>query len=191
MANNLFPVFLHLEKLKGLIVGGGKVACEKLYFMLKNSPRVNIVLVGKEITQEVKELISIYKANVELIEREYQKEDLQGINYILAATNDYEINKSIIRDARKKGILVNTADTPELCDFYLGSVVTRGDLKVAISTNGKSPTFAKRVREFLEEILPDDTDELINNLKEIRDSIKGSFTEKVKKLNELTSELLR
>lgn len=191
MSNNLFPVFLKIENLKGLIVGGGRVACEKLYFMLKNSPQVNITLVAEKISTEVRELVQNRKANVLLIEKRYDKEDLKDIRFILAATNNYQVNEQIASDAREKGILINVADTPGLCDFYLSSVITRGDLKIAVSTNGKSPTFAKRVREFLEEILPEETHTLVNNLHKIRNKMGGQFTEKVKKLNELTSELLR
>ena len=85
---------------------------------------------------------------------------------------------------------MNVADTPDLCDFYMGSIVTRGSLKVAISTNGKSPTFAKRFRQVLEEILPHDTDDLLRNLKVIRDRLKGGFEYKVKELNRITSTLV-
>ena len=78
------------------------------------------------------------------------------------------------------------ADTPELCDFYLGSIVTKGDLKIAISTNGKSPTLSKRIREFFEDILPDNINDLILNLNEYRKTLKGNFEEKVDALNEIT-----
>jgi len=87
--------------------------------------------------------------------------------------------------------LINVADTPELCDFYLGSIVTKGDLKIAISTNGKSPTLSKRIREFFEAILPENIDELILNLHDYRNTLKGNFEEKVNKLNEITSSFLK
>lgn len=191
MSNNLFPVFLKVETLNGLLVGGGRVACEKLFFLLKNSPKLKIKLVSDKISPGIYEMVNEYKANITLIEKKYVKKDLDDINYILAATNNLETNKIIVQDAHEKNILVNVADMPELCDFFLSSVVTRGDLKIAVSTNGKSPTFAKRIREFLEELLPNESDELIKNLNKIRNSIKGNFSEKVRKLNELTSDLLK
>jgi len=83
-------------------------------------------------------------------------------------------------------ILINVADTPELCDFYLGSIMTKGDLKIAISTNGKSPTSSKRLREFFEDILPENINELILNLPAYRKTLKGNFEEKVEALNEIT-----
>jgi precorrin-2 dehydrogenase/sirohydrochlorin ferrochelatase len=82
--------------------------------------------------------------------------------------------------------LINVADTPELCDFYLGGVVTKGDLKIAISTNGKSPTLAKRIREMLEEAIPENINDLLENLNKLRKSLKGDFESKVEQLNEIT-----
>jgi precorrin-2 dehydrogenase/sirohydrochlorin ferrochelatase len=93
--------------------------------------------------------------------------------------------------AKSAGILINVADTPELCDFYLGGIVTKGDLKIAISTNGKSPTMAKRIREFLEDILPDETNELLQNLHHYRSTLKGNFEDKVKALNDLTTTFFK
>jgi siroheme synthase (precorrin-2 oxidase/ferrochelatase) len=78
-----------------------------------------------------------------------------------------------------------------LCDFYLGSVVTKGNIKIGISTNGKSPTIAKRMREYLEEALPEDTDVLLQNMQTIRQKIKGDFADKVKILNDITSSWLK
>jgi siroheme synthase-like protein len=84
---------------------------------------------------------------------------------------------------------VNVADTPELCDFYLGSIVQKGNLKIAISTNGKSPTIAKRIKEVLNETIPDEINDLLNNMQSIRDKMSVDFAEKVKRLNELTKTL--
>jgi len=191
MPNNLYPIFLKLEKLNGLIVGGGATAYEKLFFMLKNSPQVNIQLVAKKIDRQIYEIIEQYGANIEIIKSEYHFNHLHDKNYVIAATNDYTTNIKIVYDARIKNILINVADTPEMCDFFLGSVVTKDDVKIAISTNGKSPTFAKRLREFLEELLPEETDQLVSNLHTIRNSLQGkSFKHKVKRLNEITSGLL-
>ena len=88
-------------------------------------------------------------------------------------------------------VLVNVADDPEKCDFYLGSIVTRGNLKVGISTNGKSPTLAKRMREYLEDLLPEEIDELALHLNNYRNELVSDFHEKVHTLNQLTKALLR
>ena len=89
--------------------------------------------------------------------------------------------------AKARKILSNIADTPDLCDFYLSSVVKKGDLKIAISTNGKSPTLAKRLREMFEEIIPEGTQDLLDNLKAVREKLRGDFEYKVNKLNEITT----
>ena len=86
---------------------------------------------------------------------------------------------------------MNVADTPDLCDFYLGGIVTKGNLKVAISTNGKSPTAAKRLRQLLEEVLPDELDDLLENLHAYRETLKGDFEYKVKAMNEVTANLVK
>ena len=88
-----------------------------------------------------------------------------------------------------KKTLTNVADTPELCDFYLSSIVSRGDLKIAISTNGKSPILGKRIRQYLEDALPNNTQKVIEGLHEFRNSLKGDFQSKVEALNEVTKKL--
>src|SRR5699024_145576 len=98
-------------------------------------------------------------------------------------------NMIIHREAKAKKVLVNVADTPDLCDFYLGSIVKKGNLKIGISTNGKSPTMAKRLREVFTEVLPDEMENVLQNLRTIRKQIKGDFSEKVRKLNEITAVL--
>lgn len=190
MANELYPIFLKVHQFETLIIGGGEVGLEKLSFLLKSSPNAKVTLVGKTIKPEIKELAELHP-QVTLFERAYFSEDLTGIQMAIIATEDHEVNKQIHAEAKAREILTNVADTPDLCDFYLGSIVTKGDLKVAISTNGKSPTIAKRLKETLNEVLPDEIHELLQHMREIRDQLKGNFGYKVKKLNELTSTLVR
>lgn len=190
MSNNqLYPVFMRLDKLQLLVVGGGAVAEEKLRFLQKSSPNAQVTIIAKAIRNEVQVLGN--KLNAKVLTRAFEESDVKGFDLIIAATNNKELNKQIWLTAKVNRILINVADTPELCDFYMGGIVTRGDLKIAISTNGKSPTLAKRIREFLEEILPDDTDTLIQNLHTFRKQIKTGFAEKVKTLNDLTASLLQ
>ncbi len=187
--NNLFPVFLKMERLHALIVGGGNVAQEKLAALLRNSPEATITVVGIKIKDSIKELSQTYP-KVVLKERAFRPLDLNGVNIALLATENRNINIGISQLAKSKNISVNVADTPDLCDFYLGSVVKKGQLKIGISTNGQSPTFAKRFRQVLEEVLPEETNDLLINLRTIRDRLKGDFQYKVKKLNEYTAELV-
>lgn len=183
--NSLFPIFIKLEQLHLLIVGGGYVGLEKLTAVLANSPQAHVTLIAPEIREEIRELATLYPL-VELVQKRYETSDLENKDLVIVGTNDKNVNIQAQQDCKNCRILVNVADTPDLCDFYLSSVVKKGDLKIAISTNGKSPTFAKRFREVLEEILPDSLQETLDNLQQIRNKLKGDFQEKLEKLNEIT-----
>ena len=187
--NNLFPVFLKLESLQTLIVGGGHVGLEKLTAVLKNSPSANITLVARNIQQPIKDIARKHP-QVTLFERNFKLWDLWEKDLVLLATDNRQLHETIRNFARNRRILINVADTPELCDFYLGSVVTKGNLKIGVSTNGKSPTISKRIREYLEEALPEETNDLLDNMQKIRDRIKGDFGHKVKVLNDITTNWL-
>lgn len=188
--NPLFPIFLKAHQLNLLIVGGGNVAEEKLGFLLKGSPDARVTVVGTLIREEVRQLAK-GKPNVVLHERPFAWGDLDGRHIVICATDDRSLHEAIKAETEKRSILTNAADTPELCDFYLGGVVTKGDLKIAISTNGKSPTLAKRIRQYLEEALPDDMQDLVDNLQAFRTTLKGDFAEKVQRMNEVTAALLK
>lgn len=124
-------------------------------------------------------------------DREFRAADVNIADLIVAATDIRKVNQAAYSAAKAQRRLCNIADTPSLCDFYLGSIVTRGPLKVAISTNGQSPTFAKRFRQFLEAELPQlETTNLLDNLKLFRDRLTGNFSAKVRQLNAVTNNLL-
>ena len=187
--NNLFPVFLKLENLRVLIIGGGYVGMEKLSAILQNSPATKITLIATVISDEIKVVAKNYP-NIILIEKPYAASDIKEVDLVFAAVNDAIVSSAVVKDANQKGILVNAADKPDLCDFYLSSVVQKGSLKIAISTNGKSPTVAKRVKEMLQDCLPEELDELLDNIQAIRNTLTGDFQDKVNKLNELTKGLV-
>jgi precorrin-2 dehydrogenase/sirohydrochlorin ferrochelatase len=186
--NNLYPVFLKTKNLNVLIVGGGFVAEEKLTFLLKSSPDAKVVMVSPMFREGTIELAK--KGCVTLIEDNYQKKYLQGRHIVVATTDIPEVNVQVWKDCRAEAKLVNVADNPPYCDFYMGGIVTKGNVKVAISTNGKSPTTAKRLRQFFEDVIPENVDDLVQNLNEYRKTIKGNFEEKVEKLNEFTKSLV-
>lgn len=186
--NELFPIFLKLNELKLLIVGGGYVGLEKVTAVLENSPHCPITLVAPEIKDEIVTLSEQYP-NLHLVYKPYDISDLGEKEVVIVATNDKDVNKQIKADCKQQRLLCNVADTPSECDFYLSSVVKKGSLKLAISTNGKSPTIAKRVREVLEDTFPDELETVLNDLVKIRAALKGDFTDKVLRLNDLTSIL--
>jgi len=186
--NTLYPIFLKMHQLQTLIVGGGNVALEKLTFLLKSSPNANVQMVAPFFRKETIALAD--KFNVEMIRIAYDDSFLVDKDLVIAATDNFDVNKQIYQDAKSRNLLINVADTPELCDFYLGGIVTKGNIKIAISTNGKSPTMAKRLRQFFEDVIPDEVDELAQNLNHFRKTIKGDFALKVTKLNRLTKGLI-
>ncbi|UOB18067.1 precorrin-2 dehydrogenase/sirohydrochlorin ferrochelatase family protein [Abyssalbus ytuae] len=187
--NKLYPVFLKVHQMNVLIVGGGNVGLEKLSFMLKSSPDANVEVIATWFNEELKKLAAKHP-NVTLTKKEYETTDLQNRHLVIGCTDNSKINIRISEEARDRNILVNVADTPDLCDFYLGGIVTKGHVKIAISTNGKSPTTAKRIRQFLEDIIPENINDLVQNLNEFRKTIKGDFEKKVNVMNKMTEEFI-
>ncbi|WP_373495576.1 bifunctional precorrin-2 dehydrogenase/sirohydrochlorin ferrochelatase [Aquiflexum sp.] len=187
--NSLYPIFLKVHQLNTLLVGGGFVGTEKLSFLLKSSPEAQVTAVSKEFNEEFLKLAND-APNVTLIEDAYHEKYLGAKHIVIAATDDKAVNRQIHDEAKERFLLVNVADTPELCDFYLGGIVTKGNVKIAISTNGKSPTTAKRLRQLLEEVIPEDINELVENINKYRETLKGDFEYKVEALNKLTEGLV-
>jgi len=187
--NQLYPVFLKLEQLELLLVGAGNVGLEKLHSLLANSPGAKISVIAPHIKEDIRKLVFKHPS-CKIFQREFQPGDLDNKDLVILATDNKALHEQIKTQATEKGILVNVADTPELCDFYLSSIVQKGNLKIAISTNGKSPTAAKRIKEVLHDALPGELDEVIENLHKVRSKLNGNFEYKVKKLNKLTKTLV-
>ncbi|PZF71663.1 TSUP family transporter [Taibaiella soli] len=186
--NPLFPVFLKLDQLQLLIVGGGNIGYEKLQTILNNAPEANVRLIALEISDAVIALAAYYP-NVKLVQKAFESSDLDGVDLVISAVNDAVVSEHVYRSAKERAILINAADQPRYCDFYLGSIVTKGHLKIAVSTNGKSPVLAKRIKEYLNEAITDDIHGLIDSMSELRSRLSGDFNEKVRRLNELTQSL--
>lgn len=186
--NELYPIFLKMSELNTLIVGGGNVALEKLNFLLKSSPHAKVQMISLQFKEETIALAK--KHNVQMLTGAYHMKYIEDKHMVIATTNNTKVNEQVYHDCRAQNVLVNVADNPPLCDFYMGGIVTKGNVKVAISTNGKSPTTAKRLRQFFEDVIPEDIDDLVKNLNEYRKTIKGDFQEKVETLNEFTKGLV-
>ncbi|MBI1838407.1 MAG: TSUP family transporter [Flavobacteriia bacterium] len=186
--NELFPVFLKLNEMSIVLVGGGKVALEKLTAILTNSPLCKVKVISINFIDELKQFAASYPF-VELIESAFSASHLEKAQLVITAVNNVELSEQIKKEVNAKGILCNAADKPELCDFYLGSTVTKGNLKIGISTNGKSPTIAKRLKEIFNDNIPNEIDNSLENLSKIRNHLKGDFQRKVLKLDKLTSQL--
>jgi siroheme synthase-like protein len=187
--NQLFPVFLKLNDLHTLLVGAGNIGLEKLNAVLSNSPLAKVTIVAEQVSDDVYQLAAKF-TQVTIHKRLFTESDLDGVNLVIVATGNEAFNSYIKEVAHQHNLLLNVADKPSLCDFYLGSIVQKGDLKVAISTNGKSPTVAKRLKEVLNDNLPHELDTTLQQMSKLRDTLSGDFAYKVKKLNEVTSILV-
>ena len=186
--NELYPIFLKLHNLDVLIVGGGNVGLEKLSFLLKSSPNANVEVVAPKFLPELVTLAEKHQS-VKLTAKKFNRWMLRKRHMVIACTDDLKVNRRVYDLCRKRHLICNIADTPDLCDYYLGGIVTKGNVKIAISTNGKSPTTAKRLREFFEEVIPEDINQMVQNLNDYRKTLKGDFEEKVQKMNEITASL--
>lgn len=187
--NPLFPVFLKLNQLHTVLIGAGNIGLEKLTAIVSNSPLATVTVIARSISPEIHTLAAKF-TSVNIVQKSFTAADLDSANLVIAATNDNELNELIVKAAHERNLLVNIADKPALCDFYLGSIVQKGDLKLGISTNGKSPTVAKRLKEVLNESIPHELDATLQQMSALRETLRGDFANKVKKLNEVTAVLI-
>ena len=184
--NTLFPVFLKLDQLRTLIVGGGDVAGEKLRSILQNSPEAEVTIVSSEVSPSIREAASQYP-RVSLKERRFQTDDLAERDIVILATDNPELNRSIYEEARRRRILTNVVDTPEVCDFYMSSIIQRSNLKIAISTNGASPGLARQLRLSLDHALPQELESSLDWLAELREEWKDDLKKRAIRLNRILS----
>lgn len=143
----LYPIFLKLHGRKVLIVGGGAVAEEKLHAVLRSATDVTVL--APKITEPIRAWAE--RGLVRHIADEYRAVVLRDYFLVIACTDSEAVNHAIYEEARQAGILCNSVDDPDYCDFYSPAVVSRGDLQIAISTGGKSPALAQRIRKKLEQ----------------------------------------
>ena len=146
------PVELKIEGMRVLIVGGGEVAARKFAKILEHKPSL-LRVVAREISRDIKEKAKDFDG-IELLERDFSEDDPTGFDLVFVATDDAELNRRAAEKAREKGALVNVADDPELCDFYMPALIKRGDLSIAISTGGVAPSFSAQLKRMICEELP-------------------------------------
>jgi precorrin-2 dehydrogenase/sirohydrochlorin ferrochelatase len=144
--SNLFPMFLKLEGKRCLVVGAGKVGEPKIASLIDTGARIHVVALAA--TAAVRDWARTGKITLEL--RAFAAEDLAGTFLAVVATASPAVNESIYREAQHRGVLCNVVDVPQYCDFYYPAVVRRGDLQIAVSTSGQSPSLAQEIRQQLE-----------------------------------------
>jgi precorrin-2 dehydrogenase / sirohydrochlorin ferrochelatase len=144
---SLFPMFVKLDGRRCLVIGAGSVGEAKIESLLATAASVQVV--APKATSKVREWAR--EGRIEWYAREYAPADLAGMFLVIAATSSRALHDEIYAEAKGRGVLCNTVDEPERCDFYFPAVVRRGDLQIAISTGGLSPALAQRLRKELEE----------------------------------------
>jgi len=165
--NNFFPAFISLENKKILIVGGGKIAYDKLEKLLFFTTDIKII--SKEFDEN---LLKLAKENgINCQKKEYSLDILDGIDIVIVCVDDLEIHKKVFEDSRDKRILVNSVDKKEFCDFIFPSFIKRGDLTIAISTNGSSPAISRYLKKYIENKLPSGIDEFFQEMKRLRNTL--------------------
>lgn len=142
-----YPVFLDLDKARCLVIGGGTIAERKVEALLAAGGEVT--LISPELTAALRALDAAGRLTVR--QRPYQREDLDAVSLVIAATDDPALQRQIAADAKQANILCNIVDQPAFCSFIMPAVVQRGDLTIAVSTNGASPALAKKIRQDLTE----------------------------------------
>ena len=143
---NLFPMFLKLDGRQCLVVGAGKVGEPKIGGLLETGARIRVVALDASPT--VREWARAGKLELEL--RAFSVEDLAGAFLTIVATNSRSLNERVYHEAQRRGVLCNVVDVPDLCDFFYPAVVRRGDLQIAVSTGGQSPSLAQKIRQQLQ-----------------------------------------
>jgi precorrin-2 dehydrogenase / sirohydrochlorin ferrochelatase len=182
----MFPIFLKLDGRRCLVVGAGTVAEGKIRGLLDAGALVQVV--APRAVFQVRRWD--WEGAITWKPREFGPRDLDQVSIVIAATNSHEVNTQIFQEARLRNVLCNAVDDPENCDFYYPAVVKRGDLQIAISTNGRSPALAQRLRKDLEEQFGPEYEAWLNELGKARDQLNARVLDveaRKKLLHELAS----
>jgi precorrin-2 dehydrogenase len=188
----LFPIFLKLKGRKALVVGGGKMAAVRVKQLISAGARVTVVSprAGNEI-----ESLALAES-IALVRRGFKPTDLSRRYFIvIAATNDPKVQQAVFEQAESRGILCNVVDRPERCNFYMPAVVHRGKLKIAISTSGRSPALAGKLRQYLEEAVPENAADLAETVGRLRSKLRleipGDLATQKRLVDEFVEKVLK
>ena len=162
-----YPVYLELQDKQAIVVGAGAVAARKARSLAAAGANVRVIAPAIEAAFEE----SCKELNFEIIRDSYSKDYIQDAFLVIAATNDNAINTKIFGDCQQLRILCNVVDVPNLCNFYVPAVIQRGDLQIAIGTNGKCPAYAAHLRRKLEDLITEEHGSFLDLLEEARQCI--------------------
>ncbi len=169
MAENILPIALKVKCKKCVVVGGGEVAAQKVRQLMECG--ASVIVVSPDLCPELGKLAK--DGSIQWLPKRYEPFVLEGAFLTFACTDDQQVNRQIFADCNERGILCNVVDVPELCHFYMPSILRRGELVIAVSTSGNSPAFARKVRLFLESLIGDDFGLLVELLGELKDEMRS------------------
>lgn len=173
----LFPIFVEIEGKNVLVVGGGTVAQRKIEKLIPFKPKIEVV--AKSINEDIKRLTKDYK-DIILNERTFDFSDLENRDVVIVAVDDLALQKEIYEECVKRKIPVNSVDSPDYCSFIFPALVVKGDLVIGISTSGTVPGLSAKVRKHIEKCLPENMEEILKELKYIRETLpKGEERQRV------------
>lgn len=166
--SSYYPIFLKVSGKKCVVVGGGQVALRKVGALLDH--RANVEVISHDLCSELNKMAE--NREISVIRRHYQAGDLQGAFIAIAATDDHHTNLEVVKEAKETAALVNVVDDPDNCDFIVPSCISRGDVTIAISTAGRSPSLARKIRIRLEKDFGDEYATLALLIDEVRLEVK-------------------
>lgn len=164
---SFFPMYMDMQNLKVLVVGGGTVAVEKLEKLVDFTQEITVI--ASEVSAQAHTLIKDH--SLTLCQRAYKKGDIKSFDIVIVATDTVELHKAIYEESRESRTLVNSVDNTEYCDFIFPSYVQKGDLTIAFSTGGASPSFAKQIRRHFEKSIPESVGEFLQKMKFLRSTM--------------------
>ena len=163
-----YPVFLNISGRKCVVIGGGQVALHKVKALLEHG--ANVEVISLDLCSELNQLAA--NREISVLQRSYRVGDLQDAVITVAATNNSDINREVVKEAQTKAVLINVVDDPESSDFIAPSYMRRGDVAIAISTAGRSPALARKIRTRLEKDFGDEYASLALLIDEVRAEVK-------------------
>ena len=183
---SFFPMYMDMQNLKVLVVGGGYIATEKLEKLVDFTKEITIIALRVE--EDARRLID--ENDLTLYQRAYKTGDIEGFDIVIVATDTVELHKAVYEESRGSRILVNSVDNTDYCDFIFPSYVQKGDLTIAFSTGGASPAFAKQIRRHFEKIIPENVGAFLSKMRSLRVALpKGK--ERMQYFDTLVEEYFR
>ena len=162
-----YPINLNIRNKRCVVIGGGEVAERKVGQLIKAGAQV--IVISPRLTKKLRNLT--IKEKIQHINRNYKAGDLRGAILAFAATDDHNVNRQALEEARRRRVLLNIVDSPEGCDFIVPSLVARGDLLLTVSTSGKSPALSKKIRKELKALYGREYSVFLKLLGSIRESL--------------------